>query len=113
MSEEKDAVDAVKYLKAIRKIDMLNEGLLTILLAGLISFMGLLFVLVFTLLSVVFSEAYFIERDMSGDDFYSLMGSVGDFSSWCFSFLLLTLVVRIFVKPFYLILSKRKVVKNA
>ena len=109
MSEEKDAVE---NLKAIRKIDMLNEGLLTVILAFLIGFVGLVIAFCFVLFSFVFTEVFFIEQGTTGDAFFAFMENMWMFTSICFHILLAVFAIRCLVKPFYLVLSKRKVVKN-
>jgi len=108
MGEEKDKFKLIAHLKTIRKIDRINEGLLTLILAFLIGFIGLLLTIGFGLIPFVFSEAYFIEHGMCGDRFYGFMGTLEEFSSLGFSILLLMFTIRCFVKPLYLVLSKRR-----
>ncbi len=103
MDEEK----AIAHLKTLRKIDGLNEGLLTIILVFLIGFIGMLFVVSYTLLCVL-SEVYLIERGLSGDAFYNFMGYFRMFFECAFIILVLAFVARCLVKPVYLALSKRK-----
>lgn len=96
--------------KTITKIDTMNEGLLLIILAFLIGFVGLLFSVGFTLTSFVFSEVYLIEHGISVDRFYTFMGALGEVMRWGFAILVLMFTIRCLVKPVYLVVSKRKVV---
>jgi hypothetical protein len=104
MNEKK----TIAHLKTLRKIDGLNEGLLTIILVFLIGlYIGMLFVVSYTLLCVL-SEVYLIERGLSGDAFYNFMGYFRMFFECAFIILVLAFVARCLVKPVYLALSKRK-----
>ena len=96
MDEEK----AIAHLKTLRKIDGLNEGLLTIILAFLIGFIGMLFVVGYTILCILI-ETHLIERGLSGDAFYNFMENFRMFFEYAFIILLLVFVIRCLVKPVY------------
>ena len=96
-----DEKKAIGPLKTLRKIDGLNEGLLTIILAFLIGFVGLLYVLGVGLLLFVAPEA-------TASAVSSFRGDFIFVTECCFNILVLAFVARCLVKPVYLALSKRK-----
>lgn len=104
MNVEKDRI------KTITKIDTMTEGLLLVILAFLIGFVGLFFSVGFTLISFVFSEMYLIEHGVSVDRFYTFMGTLGEVMRWGFGILVLVFTIRCLAKPAYLVVSRRKVV---